>query len=103
VDLAEGARQRLFTARHRDHVDMIGHEAVAENLEVMVLGIFLQQLQVYPAVRWGKEHVTLTVAALCNMMRTSGYDDPRKSWHPIRNGAPPLPELSQNRDCSVCP
>jgi hypothetical protein len=60
---------------------MIRHQAVAQDLKTVLLGITSQEVKILKAVQIAKEHVLSAIASLGNMMRHTGYNRSGSSWH----------------------
>ena len=60
--------QRILLVRKRHQMDVIGHQAVGEDLQAVLLGLLLQKLQVHPPVVIYEEHVLAVIPTLRNMM-----------------------------------
>ena len=50
VRAAEGVGERILALRHADDVDVVGHQAIGEHLEAVLVALLLQQREVYPPV-----------------------------------------------------
>jgi hypothetical protein len=74
VGPADGLGQRLLLVGNRHQMNVVGHQAVGEDLQAVLLGLLLQKLQVHPPVVIHKEHVLAVVPALCDMMRAPNGD-----------------------------
>jgi hypothetical protein len=82
---------------------MIRHQAIAEDLNRIVLGILLEQSEVNLPVLRVEEHVPPCVATLRNVMRELGYYDSRQTRHHL-SSALERPFLSSKiGKMSVCP
>jgi hypothetical protein len=56
-------------------VDVISHQTIPENRKLKALAVVAQQSHVHLAISRAKEHVSPSIAALCDVMRlTHGYD-----------------------------
>src|SRR5579862_2517531 len=65
---AEGSRQAGFAGGHRDHVHVIGHQAIAGNGDAVFRAMACQELEVELAVGILKEDRLTEIAALGDMM-----------------------------------
>ena len=62
-------------------MDVVGHDAVAGQGEVVQAAIMREQLEVHGAVLFVVEDVPPGIAALGNVMRDVGSDDTGESRH----------------------
>ena len=60
--------QRILLVRKRHQMDVVGHQAVGEDLQAVLLSLLLQQLQVHPPVLVHEEHILAVIPALRDMM-----------------------------------
>ena len=81
VGMLEGLCKCLGGARHSNQMDVIGHQAVAEQRHAIEFTVPPQQFQVRGARGVIIENHLLRVTALRNMMRDVNHHDPRKSSH----------------------
>ena len=81
LHLTQQFGQRLDLRGNHDQMNVIGHEAIAQNLNRVMFGILLQQAEIYLPVNVGEKYVATLVAALSNVMGTMGDDDSTKSRH----------------------
>jgi hypothetical protein len=68
---ADGLGERLLRVWDRHQMDMVGHQAVSQDLQAVLLGLLLQQLQIHLPVLVREEHVLAVIPALCDMMGTA--------------------------------
>ena len=66
---------------HDDQVDVIGHQAVGEDVESALGRVIPKQTQVPAIVRPDEEDVLATVAYLRNVVRDTGNHNSRNTWH----------------------
>ena len=80
--------------RGGDEMDVVVHQAVAEQLQPEALRLRRQQFEVHPPIVVHEEHVLPVIAALGDMVRNAGDNDAGNSWHrPILpRGRKPLKE-----------
>ena len=64
--------QRNRAAGNNYQVKMITHQAIRQNLQTVLIGILLQELQITSPVVVGEEYILTTITALRNMMWNSG-------------------------------
>ena len=81
VQRLEHTVQAVFAVGHRDQVDMVGHQAVAEDGHAVLAAIGLEPGEIGAAVVVGKEDVLPAVAALGDVVRYPGKDGARQSGH----------------------
>lgn len=53
-------------------MDVIAHQAIAEDLEAILGGIFPQKSEVFSSVGIDKEYILLIITALGDMVRKAG-------------------------------
>jgi hypothetical protein len=73
------ASRPCWAGRHRGLV--VGHQAVGEDLQVVLPGLLLEKFQVHPAVVIHEEHVLAVIPTLRDMMGTPNGDGSGYSWH----------------------
>ena len=94
--------QSCCVSRGRDQVNVIGHQAVPQNLHLIVSGILSEQRSIEFAVSVFKEHIPPIVSTLGYVMRPAGQNHPSLARHTSKVLAP-RPE-SQNFGVMVtCP
>ena len=81
VDAADGAGEGGFGPGHGDEVDVVGHEAVAEDAQSEARGLAVEQAEPFAAVVVGEEDVLPVVAALGDVVRDAGDDGSCASGH----------------------
>jgi hypothetical protein len=69
VGLFQAARQRVSTSRHGNKMDVIGHQAVADQLHPVPLDALLQQIKVDTALRVVFQNEAPRIPALRYVMR----------------------------------
>lgn len=79
--LLKTAGKTIPRSRHRDEMDMIGHQAVADQLYTVTLDALKQQIEIDTALGVGFEDETLGVTALRNVMCDFESDDTCESHH----------------------
>jgi len=71
---ADGFGQRVLLVRDRDDMDMIAHQAIAGQLQRVLVRLLFQQLQIHPAIIVDEEHILAVVPTLRDMMgESNGY------------------------------
>lgn len=70
--LTNGACQNLGRIGHREQMNVIGHQAVAENLHAELLGLLAHVTQIKRAVAILKEDVATPHATLRDMVGKTG-------------------------------
>ena len=78
---ARGAREGVRALRYGDEVNVIRHEAVAEDGDAMVTGIVLEELEVEPVVFGPEIGLLAVVPALSDVMRNTWQNQARQSGH----------------------
>lgn len=78
---ADGLGQRLRIGRSGNEVDVIGHQAPAEDLKAVFFGLLFEDRQVHPPVVIDEEDILAVVTPLGNMVRYFGYCYACFSWH----------------------
>ena len=73
--LHQQAEIRSIGARVDDEVDVIGHQAIAVDLEPELAPELLQRFQVGASIGVGDEHRAPVVTALNDMVRIVGHAD----------------------------
>jgi len=71
VRSADGPGQRILLVRDSDDMDMIAHQAIADQFQRVFVRLFFQQLQINPAIIIHEEHILAVVPALGDMMGES--------------------------------
>ena len=88
--------QAVFAFWPGDQVNVIRHQAEAENLETEALAELLEGFQVEPPIVIGEEDIFAVIASLGDVVRDPRHNDPSDSWH-RRRAYPAGPALSRNR------
>jgi len=74
VRSADGPGKRILLVRDRDDMDMIAHQAIADQLQRVFVRLLFQQLKIHPAIIIHEEHILAVVPALRDMMgESNGY------------------------------
>ena len=68
VRFADSLCQRILCVRDRYDVNMIAHQAIADQFQSVLVRLLFQQFQIYLSIIVNKEHVLAVVAALRDMM-----------------------------------
>ena len=74
--------ERLPRPRYEDQVNVIAHQAISEDFELVRLSVLVQQAQVGEMISVGKEYAAAPIAALGHVMRDAGQYKAGSSWHP---------------------
>ena len=61
--------QRIALSGNHDQVNVVGHEAVAQDRELMQAGIMLEQVQIHAALGIGSQNELTRISPLRNMVR----------------------------------
>jgi hypothetical protein len=69
-----------FVGDH-DHVNMIGHEAVANQRHTVELSILSQQIEIDHAISVGVQDKSSPIPTLCDMVRYINGNDPSQACH----------------------
>lgn len=62
-------------------MDVIGDEAVRQDLDVVAAGLLAQQSKIGLLVAGGEENLLTMIATLSNVVWQSGKHESRASWH----------------------
>ena len=81
MDVLKDQRDQVGSERYDDQMDMVGHQAIAREREVVALRVFLKELPVDEAVGIGFEYYLACVASLGHVMRRIDRDDAGESGH----------------------
>ena len=81
VCVLQGKRKRRRTLRHDDQVDVVGHEAIADQRESLDLAVGPEEVEVDQAVGIGFEDELAGIAALRDMMGRVGGENTGKTSH----------------------
>jgi hypothetical protein len=77
----EAFRQRIVPFRDGYQVNMVGHEAVAEDPQPGTLCMIAEQPEIDLSIGIAKKHVLPLIATLRNVMRPARQHDARSSSH----------------------
>lgn len=72
-------RQRVCTGRNHDVMDMVFHQDILPDNRSVTLAGLTRNSEINQAIRVITEYVGFSIAALHNVVRTSGYDNTLKS------------------------
>jgi hypothetical protein len=86
MELAEGPAKAVRVGGNDDRVDVVGHQAIAPDLDPRALGRLREEVEIERVVGLLEEGLLPTVAALGYMMRQAGDDETRKTSHKGREG-----------------
>jgi hypothetical protein len=75
VDALEGEVQGVLAVRRGDQMKMIGHQAIALDLEAKARRRIPQKVQEYPPVIVHEENILTIVSPLGHVVRTPGQHD----------------------------
>jgi hypothetical protein len=75
------ASQGTGAVGHGDQVDVIAHQAVGPDAQVVAFRVAAEQVEIELAIQVSCENVLAGVAALGHLMRQAGDDNPRDSRH----------------------
>jgi len=81
VGKTDGAGEGAGGGGRGDDVDVVGHEAVAEDVDLVGGGVFLEEREVEGTVGIREEDVLAVVAALGDVVRAVGDDDAGAAGH----------------------
>jgi hypothetical protein len=84
VGLSEGFSERVGATRDGDHVNVIRHQAIAEDREVEKLALLAEGLQIEATVVVAEEDVLAVVAPLRGVTRNGLRNHARLSRHLVR-------------------
>ena len=68
VRSANSPGQRILLVRDSDDMDMIAHQAIADQFQRVLVRLLFQQLQIHPSIIIHEEHILAVVPALRDMM-----------------------------------
>ena len=78
---SDGAGQRIGTLGHDDQVDMVVHQAIAQDLNRVPRGLLGQDFEIHSAVIVDEKDRLTIVAALSDVMGDSRSDDACGAGH----------------------
>ena len=84
VGFAEGEGERALVLRHGDQVDVVRHQAVAEDVEGVIARLAAERLEVEEPIGVGAKNGYAVVAALGDVMRYANRHHPRLAGHDYR-------------------
>ena len=73
--------QRVVPRGNGNQVDVVGHQAIGENLDLMAAAVFFQPFEINLAVFFREKHIVPAVAALGDVVGKSGEYGACESWH----------------------
>jgi hypothetical protein len=88
VDAAHRSRQRVLTLWNGDKVDVVRHEAIAENSDAVARSVSAQEIEVEAAVIGGVEDRLAIVSALRNVVSGARKDEAGAAGHTSRRWEP---------------
>lgn len=74
VRSAYGFGQRILGLRCRDDVNVIAHEAIADDVQAVLPGLIAEQLQIYMPVIVNKKYILAIISPLRDMMSTPRHN-----------------------------
>ena len=86
MHIGKGAAQSVRIGRHHDHVDVVGHQAIAPHLRAAPLGRLRQKIAVERVVRLLEKRLRPPIAALGHVVGDAGEDKTGKASHPRSMG-----------------
>jgi hypothetical protein len=84
MSVPQGAREGVFAFGNSHKMDVIGHEAIADDAYAGTRGVVAQEVQVEAAIVVGEEDWLAVVAALSNVMGNSREDGAGTAGHNSR-------------------
>jgi len=81
VRAPDGEVKRIVTRGNGNEVNVVGHQAIAEDAHVMLAALRPQNVEIGNAVIVHKKHVLPVVPALGNMVRETRNHHAGLSWH----------------------
>jgi hypothetical protein len=81
VRVFQGQCQPIGFVGDHDHVNMIGHEAVANQRHTVELSILSQQIEIDHAISVGVQDKSSPIPTLCDMVRYINGNDPSQACH----------------------
>ena len=86
MHIGKGAAQSVLIGRHHDHVDVVGHQAIAPHLRAAPLGCLRQKIAVECIVSLLEKRLRPPIAALGHVVGDAGEDNTGKASHPRSMG-----------------
>jgi len=71
----------IFSGRYSDDMDVVGHQAIAEDTHAVAGRFFSQEREVLDIVVILEEHLLFFVSPLCDVVRNSGDYYAGSPWH----------------------
>ncbi len=81
VQLTDSVRKAGFIFGYDDEMDVVVHEAVADQRDLICRQIFRKQLEIDGSVVVGEENDLAVIAALCYMVHPTGDNDTGSASH----------------------
>ena len=81
VRATEYPRQAILVVGNGDDVDVVGHQAVPGDGDLIFLAVLPEQVQIQLTVAVVQENVLPAIASLCNVMPTTWNHDSGDSPH----------------------
>jgi hypothetical protein len=93
----QGLRKRVLTFRHRDQVNVIVHQAIAQDFRAVPGGMASEKAEVETSVRSRIKHILAIVPPLSDVVGNAGNHNPRATWHTSK--VPDPQRFSQDFKC----
>jgi hypothetical protein len=103
VSAAQDDGERIRLRGHEDEVDVIGHEAVAEDGDAVVPGVVFEELEVEPVVFGAEVCGLAVVTALGDVVGDAWENQARRTWHTRIVGNSPETFSGVCRNCGEVP
>ena len=81
VDIAERPAQPVRILGHRDDVDMVGHQAIAPDLDMRPPCGVGEQIEIELVIAILEKGLLAAIAALGDVVRDAGEDEAREAGH----------------------
>lgn len=81
VDARQRAGERILALGHDHQVDMVGHQAVAQEAHAGTRGVMAEKVQVKTPIIWRVEDGSAIIATLGDMMGNARKDDAGSTGH----------------------
>jgi hypothetical protein len=94
---SQGLRERVLPFRHSDQVNVVVHQAIAQDFRAVPIGVAGEKAEIETSVRSRIEHILAIVPPLCDVVRNAGYHYARATWHTSK--VPDSQRFSQDFKC----
>jgi len=91
----QGLRERVLAFRHGDNMNVIIHQAIAQNLQAVPDGLPAKKAEIETAICIRIKYRLAIVTPLCDMVGNAGNDNAWATGH-IANKCPAGPFLLKN-------